>query len=122
MLPQLECFLSHIREVFSYNLFKYFVWPSLFFFWNPYYVNVGTLMLSQRSLRLSCFVASLATLLSVAVISVTLSSTSLIHFSASIVLLLILSRVFLISDIMLVILVFLFIKSSSSWLNISCNV
>ena len=26
-LPGLECFLSHVREVFGYNLFKYFLRP-----------------------------------------------------------------------------------------------
>ena len=36
-------FLSHIREVFNYNLFKYFLSPFLFlfFFWDPYNSNVG---------------------------------------------------------------------------------
>ena len=35
-------FLSHVREVFDYNLFKYFVgsFLSLFSFWDPYNVNV----------------------------------------------------------------------------------
>ena len=38
-----DCFLSHVREVFSYYLFEYFLRPflSLFSFWNPYNVNVG---------------------------------------------------------------------------------
>ena len=36
-------FLSHVREVFHYALFKYFLRPFLFlfFFWNPYNLNVG---------------------------------------------------------------------------------
>ena len=36
-------FLSHVREVFHYNLFKYFLRPFLFlfFFWNPYNSNFG---------------------------------------------------------------------------------
>ena len=34
-----ECFLFHIREVFSYNLFKYFLWSS-FLLWNPYDVKI----------------------------------------------------------------------------------
>ena len=40
-----EYFLSHIWEIFSYNLFKYFLCPffSLFPFRNPCDVNVGTL-------------------------------------------------------------------------------
>ena len=37
-----DCFLSHIREVFNYNLFKYFLSPFLFlFFWDPYDSNIG---------------------------------------------------------------------------------
>ena len=40
-----DYFLSHIREVFNYNLFKYFLNPFLFlfFFWDPYNSNVGAL-------------------------------------------------------------------------------
>ena len=36
-------FLSHVREVFNYNLFKYFLRPFLFlfFFWDPYNSNIG---------------------------------------------------------------------------------
>ena len=35
-------FLSHVREVFNYNLFKYFLSPFLFlFFWDPYNSNVA---------------------------------------------------------------------------------
>ena len=35
-------FLSHVREVFNYNLFKYFLWPFLFhlFFWDPCNLSV----------------------------------------------------------------------------------
>ena len=42
VLPGLD-FLSHVREVFNYNLFKYFLKPFLFllFFWDPYNSNVG---------------------------------------------------------------------------------
>ena len=42
-LPGLDYFLSHIREVFNYNLLKYFLRPFLFlfFFWDPYNLNVG---------------------------------------------------------------------------------
>ena len=38
-----ECFLSHVREIFAYNLFKYFLGPflSLSSFWDVYNVNVG---------------------------------------------------------------------------------
>jgi len=35
-------FLSHVREVFDYNLFKIFLRHFLFpFFWDPYYLNFG---------------------------------------------------------------------------------
>ena len=40
-----DCFLSHVGEIFTYNLFKYFLGPflSLFSFWDVYNVNVGAL-------------------------------------------------------------------------------
>ena len=60
------------------------------------------LILSQRSLRLSSFLFILFTLFcSSEVISTILSSSSLIHYSASDILLLVPSRVFLISLIVL---------------------
>ena len=41
-LDLIDYFPSHIREVFNYNLFKYFLNPFLFlFFWDPYNSNVG---------------------------------------------------------------------------------
>ena len=52
-LDLIDYFLSHIREVFNYNLFKYFLSPFLFLFfssflslflflfWDPYNLNVG---------------------------------------------------------------------------------
>ena len=41
----LECFLSHVGEAFSCNIFKYFHRPFLFplSFWYPYNVNVGVI-------------------------------------------------------------------------------
>ena len=94
-----DYFISHIREVFNYNLFKYFLRPFLFlfFFWDPYNWNVVCLMLSQRSLRLSLILFILFSLFCfVIVISTILSSRSLIRSSASVILLLIPSREFLI--------------------------
>ena len=43
-LELIDYFLSHVKEVFNYNLFKYFLSPFLlpFFFWDPYNSNVGT--------------------------------------------------------------------------------
>ena len=83
-------FLSHVREVFNYNLLKYFLWPFLsspsesLILW-----ILVCLMVSQRSLTLSSFLSILFSLLcSMAVISTILSSNSLIHSSVSIILLL----------------------------------
>ena len=41
-LDLVDYFHSHVREVFDYNLFKYFLRPFLFFFffWYPYNLNV----------------------------------------------------------------------------------
>ena len=41
-LDLVDYFLSHVREVFSYHLFRYFLrsFFSLFSFWDPYNVNV----------------------------------------------------------------------------------
>ena len=85
---------SHISEVFSYYLFKYFLrsFLSSFSFWDPCNENVGAFKLSQRSLRLSLFLFILFSIFcSVAVISTILSSMSFICSSASVILLLILS-------------------------------
>ena len=39
----IDYLLSHMRDVFNYNLFKYFLSPFLFlfFFWDPYNSNFG---------------------------------------------------------------------------------
>ena len=75
------------------------------------------LILFQRSLRLSSALFILFTLFcSSEVISTILSSSSLIHSSASDILLLIPSRVFLISVIVLFVYVCLFFNSSRSLL------
>ena len=41
-LDLIDYFISHIREVFNYNLFKYFLssFLFLFLFWIPYNLNV----------------------------------------------------------------------------------
>ena len=41
VLPGLECFISHVRENFGYNIFKHFLRPFVFLWWDPYNVNVG---------------------------------------------------------------------------------
>ena len=39
----MDYLLSHVGEIFNYNLFKNFLIPFvfLFFFWDPYNLNVG---------------------------------------------------------------------------------
>ena len=76
-------------------------------------------MLSQRSLKLSSFLFILFSLFySPLVISTIVSSNSLIHYTASIILLLVSSRVFLISVIVLSIVHCLFFNYPRSLLNI----
>ena len=45
LLDLIDYFLSHVGEIFNYNLFKNFLIPFLFlfFFWDPYNSNVGAL-------------------------------------------------------------------------------
>ena len=95
-----ECFLSHVREVFNYYLFKYFLrfFLSLFSSGIPIMRMLVCFMLSQRSLRPSSFLFILFSLFcSTALIFTILSSSSIIHYSASVILLLIPFRVFFIS-------------------------
>ena len=52
------CFLSQVRDVFSYYVFKYILSPfvSLFSFWDPYYANISALdVVPEVSLKLSSF-------------------------------------------------------------------
>ena len=81
-------FLSHVREVFHYNLFKYFLRPFLFLFLfgTPIIRMLVCLVLSQRSLRLSSILFIVFSLFcSLAVISTILSSSSLICSSALVI-------------------------------------
>jgi len=96
------CFLPHIREVFDYYLLKYFLTHFLFvfFFWDTYDSNVGAfnfvpevaevVLISFNSFFFSFFLCA-------SFISTILSSTSPILSSASVILLLVPSRVLLIS-------------------------
>ena len=121
-LDLIEYFFSHIREVFCCNLFKYFLSLFLFLFSSgtPIIRMLVSLILSQRSLRLSSILFILFSLFcSVVVISSILSSKSFIHSSASVILLLIHSREFFISFIVLFIVVCLLFSCSRSLLNIS---
>ena len=119
-LDLINYFLFHIREVFTYNLFKYFLRPILFLFflWDPCNLNVGVFNVvpDVSEIVLNCFYSLFC---SVAVISTILSSSSLIHPSASVILLLIPSSVLFTSVIVLFITVCLFFSSSRPLLNIS---
>ena len=121
-LDLINHFLSHIRELFNYTLFKYFLSPFLFSSPSGTLIiqMLVCLMLSQRSLRL-------ASILLFYFLFIVLCSSyfhyfisrSLIRSSASVILLLIPSREFLISFIVLFITVCLFFSSSRSLLNVS---
>ena len=111
----LDYFLFHIGEFFNYNIFKIFPIPFLFlfFFWNPYNLIVGAFGIIPDVSGLSAVLFILFTLFcSSEGISIILSSISLIHSSASDSLLLIPSRVFLISVIVLFVYVCLVFNSS----------
>ena len=116
LLDLIDYFLFHVGEIFNYNLFKNFRIPFLFlvFSWDPYNLNVGVfdIVPEVSETILSLFI--LFTLFcSSEVISTILSSSSLIR-SASDILLLSPSRVFLISIIVLFVSVCLFFNSSRS--------
>ena len=56
-LDLIDYFLSHVQEVFSYYLFRYFLWPFLSSTSGPLIMSMLVLLiLSQRSLRLSSFI------------------------------------------------------------------
>ena len=105
--------LGKFSTIISSKIFSY----SFFFFyssWTPIIWMLEHLILSQRSLRLSSVLFILFTLFcSSKVISTILSSCSLIHSSALDILLLIPSRVFLISVIVLFVYVCLFFNYRS---------
>ena len=111
LLDLIDYFLFNVVEIFNYNLLKIFLIPFLFlfFFWDPYTSNVGVFDNVPRFLRLSSVLFILFTLFcSSEVVSTILYSSSLIPSSASDILLMIPSRVFLISKIVLLVSVCLF--------------
>ena len=115
LLDLIDYFLFHAGEIFNYNLFKSFSYP--FFFSSSSGTTIIRMLVHliwpQRSLRLPSVLFILFTLFcSSEVISTILSSSSLICSSASNILLLIPSRVFLISVIVLFVSVCLFFNSS----------
>src|SRR5574337_554281 len=99
-----DYFLPHFREVFNYYLSSIFSWS--FFLSSssgtPMIQMLYRLILSWRSLRLSSFLLiRFSFILSDSFISAILSSNSLILSSASVILLFVASRVFLIAFIAL---------------------
>ena len=122
LLELIDYFLFHVREIFNYNLFKNFFVPFLFlFFWDPYNSNVGLFDIVPEVSEFSVLYILFTLFCSSEVISTILSSSSLIRSSASGILLLIPSSVFLISVILLFVSVYLFFYSSGSLLIDSCN-
>lgn len=96
-----DCFLLHIRKVFSYYLFKYLLRPflSLSSFWDLYKANVGAFDIVS-GLKLPSFLLIFFSLFFYTVLTCTiLSSSSPIHSSASFIQLFIPSRVFFTSII-----------------------
>ena len=119
-LPCLELWVSWTWVAISFSILGKFstIISSSMFSW-PFFLSsssgtpmiqmLGRLTLSHRSLRLSSFVLILfCFFLSASFISTILSSTSLILSSASVILLLVPSRVFFISFISLLIIDCLF--------------
>ena len=116
-LDLIDYFLSHVGEVFNCNFFKNFINAFLFFsfLWDPYNSNIDTLTIVPKVSE--AFLSSLHSFLficSSTVIFTTLFSSSLIHSSALVILLMVPSNVFLISVIVLFISVCLFFISSMS--------
>ena len=103
-----DYFLSHFRKVFNYYLLKYFLMTFLFvfFFWDTYDSNIGAFNIVPEvpEVVLISFNSFFPFFLYASFISTIVSSTSLILSSASVILLLVPSRVFLISFIALFIL------------------
>ena len=98
-------FLPRFREVLNYYLLKYFLMAFLFFFffWDSCDLNVGAFnIVSEVSAVILIYFNSF--FFSASFISTNLSSNSLILSSASVILLLVPSRVLLISVIALFIL------------------
>ena len=122
LLDLIDYFLSHVGEIFNYNLFKNFLISFLSSSSGiPIIRMLVCLILFQRSLKLFLVLFILSTVFcSSEVISTIVSSSTLICSSASDILLLIPSRVFLISVIVLFISVCLFFNYSRSLLIDSC--
>ena len=99
-----DYFLPHFREVFNYYLLKDFlmVFLFVFFFWDSYDLNVEAFNIVPEVSEIVLISFNLFFLFSSdSFISTSLSFTSLILSSASVILLFVASRVFLISFITL---------------------
>ena len=122
-LPFGDCFLSQVKKVFSYYLFKYFLrfFLSLFSFVVPYNALLVHLICPRGFIDCLHFFSLFFSLFcSVALISTILSSGSLIRSSVSVTLLLIPSSIFIFYFSYYIVHFCLFFISSSSLLNISC--
>ena len=116
ILDLVDYFLSHVREVYSCYLFRYFLrsFLSLSSSSIPTVQKLVHLMLSQGCLRLSSFLFILFSIFCfAAVIYTILSYESLIHSSALVILLLIPCSGLFISAC-------LFFSSSRSWKHFLC--
>ena len=116
LLDLIDYFFFHVGKIFNYNLFKNFFIPFLFhfFFWNPYYLNVGAFDIVPEVSEIILLFSFFLLYSALQKCKELLSSSSLIRSSASDILLLIPSRVFLISTIVLFVSVCLFFNSSRS--------
>ena len=112
----IDSFLSHVGEVFNYNFFKNFLSAVVFWFflWDPYNSNVDAFNIvpNVSEAFLNSFHSFPFILLFSNYFFTILSSSALIHSTASVILLLFPSGVFLISVIVLFISVCLFFISS----------
>ena len=105
LLDLSDNFLSHVKKVFNYNLFKYLLW-SFFFFWDSHNLNAGAFHIVPEVFK-TFFISFLSFLCSTAVIPLPHSpphipcSSSLIlfFFFGLVILLSVSSRVFFISCI-----------------------
>ena len=95
-----DYFLPHFRKVFNYYLLKYFLMVFLFvFFWESYDSNIGAFNIVPEVSEIVLISFVFSFFLSDSFFSTILCSTSLIVSSASVILLFVPSRVFLISFI-----------------------
>ena len=116
----IDYFFFNVGEIFNYNLFKNFIIPFLFLFlfWGPYNSSVGVfdIVPDVSETILSCLHFFYFILLFTSYFHHFIFQLTDLFFSASDILLLIPSRVFLISVIVLFVSACLFFNSSRSLL------